>query len=140
MSALIREKLIDLAHNKIVAHDTEKLVQSGHSIAFEYLSNWQLHCEFKCDIEVALKKLINTGQVDTSAIIALNAFLEGYRLSEISIPRAGELIVNLLALLEEETRITDDIYLDSVVRKLPKYEKTKEAYREKLVEYGRTFE
>lgn len=140
MAALVKEILIDLAANKIVHHDDDRLIESGHSIAWEYLPGWEQHCETKCDIQLALDRLLKTAQVDSVCYNVLIAFMAGFSIEEIAIPGAREMLIQLLGLLEAETQYSDDRYLESVVRKYPKYSKTKEAYRNLLTAHGRTFE
>ena len=142
LAALIKELLTDLVHNKIVHHDVAKLVESGHSVAWEYLPGWEEHCNTKCDIQVSLKSLYSMGAVDRRDILILSKFMSGYSIAELSInaPDCRERLISTLALLEDATRYTDDRFLERVITKYPKYKETKEAYRNKLIEAGRTFD
>jgi hypothetical protein len=142
MAGLIKELLLDITENKIVHHDTARLVESGHSVAWEYLPGWEDQCIAKCDMEISLKNLFDTGEVDRCSILVLSKYMAGYSLSELSVyaPDCKERLIRILALLEEATRYTDDAFIDRVVQKYPKFIKTKDAYKDKLIEHGRTFE
>lgn len=140
MAALMREILEDIVQNKVVRHDTDRLVESGHSIAWEYLPGWEDQCIAQCDVSVALKHLVVTAQVDRRDIIALQQFMSGKSISEIALPDARERLVRVLALLEETTRYTDERFLERVITKYPKYRKTKDAYLQRLQEHGREFQ
>jgi len=141
MAALIREILLDIVQHRVVKHDTTRLIESGHSIAYEYLPGWEDQCIAKCDIQIALKRLVETGGIDRRDILILSKFLSGISTAELSIqyPNVVERLVTVLALLENETRYTDDSFLERIVHKYPKYTETKEAYREKLYAAGRDF-
>ena len=139
MAALLKELLFDIVDNKVVHHDTARLIESGHSIAWEYLPSWEDQCIARCDVSTALKHLFNTDQVDWRDILSLRLLLSGRRVAEIPIEDARERLVRVLMLLEQATQYTDDKFLERVVTKYPKYSKTKEAYREKLIESGKSF-
>lgn len=141
MAALIKELLTDIVGNKIVHHDVDKLIRSGHSVAWEYLPGWEDQCNAQCDVQLSIRQLIETHQVDRRDILILSLFLSGMSTDELLVDYADakDRLIVVLALLEDATKYTDERYLESVVRKYPKFNKTKEAYSDKLFEWGRTF-
>jgi len=142
MAAVIKELLFDIVDNKIVHHDVDKLIRSGHSVAWEYLPGWEDQCIAQCDVQLALEDMVYTLQVDEYDILLLSKFLSGFSTNELEVdfPHCKERLIIILALLENATKYTDERYLESVVRKYPKFQKTKEAYAAKLFEAGRIFE
>jgi hypothetical protein len=140
MALLLREILLDLANNAIVHHDKPRLIESGSSISWEYLAGWEQQCEVRCDVVSGLQHLLDTDQVDTYDILLLHRFMCGETLAEINQPGAKERLVALLALLEDTIGYRDDRYIDGVVRKYPKYAKTKDAYRDLMLKAEHNFE
>lgn len=142
MAALIKELLFDIVNHDIVSHDTARLIESGHSVAWEYLPGWEDQCVAQCDITVSLTHLLITGQITVEDTVTLSRFLSGISTAELSIdiPDCTERLVKILALLEDATRYTDDKFLERVITKYPKYRKTRDAYKTKLIEYGRLIE
>lgn len=118
------------------------MVQSGASISWEYLAGWEQQCDTRCDVASALNILLRTQQIDRVDILSLDRFLCGFSTDEIAIdiPNVKERMIRILALLEATAGYDDDHYLERVVTKYPKFAKTKEAYRNKLIDAGRTFE
>lgn len=137
MAGLLKEVLIDLAQNRIVHHDIQRLVQSGASVSWEYLAGWEQQCETRCDVVSGLQRLLDTRQVDTHDIMLLYAVMIGLPITK---PHHKERLIHTLALLEEEIQYTDERYLTSVCSKYPKFNKTKDAYRKLLFDAGRVFD
>lgn len=140
VAALIRETLHDLARNRIVSHDEERLIQGGAGISWEYLSGWEQHCDVRCDIIQGLETLVRTKQVDTRVILYLSRYLNGETIEELrtDVLNVEELLIQALALLEAITGYDDEKFLDRIVAKYPKFVETRDAYRDKLFNYGRT--
>jgi hypothetical protein len=142
LAALIKELLLDLANNAIVQHkNSDIMLSKGMGISWEYLSGWEEHCEFRCDVVNSMQSLIDTQQVDKRDILILSKFMSGLSTTELSIdyPDAYERLVRTLALLEYASGYTDSAYLQRVVSRYPKYAQTLSAFREKMHLYGREF-
>ncbi len=143
MALLIRELMLDLAQNSIVHYNNrDYLLSRGVGIAWEYLQNWEQHCEFRCDIKDALHELYSTGQVDSTCILLLTKFVSGYTLAELKleIPNAEELLVKTFALLEYTSGYTDGGFIRKVIEKYPKYANIAEDRHNAMHIAGRTFE
>lgn len=135
--------MMDLAQNSIVHYNNrDYLLSRGVGIAWEYLQNWEQHCEFRCDIKDALQHLYNTQQVDSTCILLLIKFVSGYTLAELSVdvPNAAELLVKTFALLEYTSGYTDSDFIRRVTEKYPKFANIAEDRHNAMHIAGRTFE
>ncbi len=143
MALLIRELLKDYAHNSIVKHSNEDyLLSKGAGMSWEYLVQWEKHCEFRCDIINTLQYLLDTEQVDKQCIIVLDKYISGYTLSELRIdyPNADEMLIKITALLEYASGYTDGDFVSRMVARYPKYKDVASALHNAMHIAGRTFE
>ena len=115
MSAYVRELLIDLVGG---------------------ISNCQ---DTKIDLQQALQRCLDKGIITQQHINVLNAYLEGYSLQEMK-PGSNSKLIQVLAALEQESRYTDDIFLDQMLVKYPKYRKIKMPLRTRLVKDSLDFD
>lgn len=143
MAGYVKELLCDLAANKIVHYkDIDYMLSRGMGISWEYLGDWESHCEFRCDIVAALQSLLDTEQVDRDDILILSRFMNGYSTIELSIEYANvqERLIKILALLEYASGYTDNRYISGVLTRYPHHTPAAAAYRDKLHMRGREFE
>ncbi len=101
-----------------------------------------LSSDERCDIEVAVKALLQRGEITPTQIRSVVLYLKGFSLSEIetTYPNAKQSIVQLLFLLEQETGYTDEHFLQKMCSKFPRYAKYKDHFRQKLLAYGTDIE
>ena len=113
----------------------------------------------RCDIQQSVQKLLDTDQINEMHILALDTYLSGCSITEIKngvtlypgvkdkhgnnlekyvyIPNVDELLIQILALIEEISQYTDELFLQYGLGLYPKYKKIAPALRNKLQQYGR---
>ena len=93
----------------------------------------------KLDIEMAIVHLYKTGQVDRRDILALDRYLSGETVTELSVdyPNCQEMLVKTLALIEAQSGYTDAIFLQRGLNIYPKYAKVKDALYKRAEELSR---
>lgn len=93
----------------------------------------------KIDIETSIVRLYKTGQVDRHDILALDRYLSGETVTELSIdyPNCQERLVKTLALIEKESGYTDDMFLQRGLNIYPKYQKIKDALYKRAEQLSR---
>lgn len=115
MSVYVRELLIDLVGGISNCRDT------------------------KIDLQQALQRCLDKGIITQQHIYVLNAYLAGYSVQEMK-PGSNSKLIQVLAALEQESRYTDDIFLDQMLVKYPKYRKIKMPLRTRLVKDSLDFD
>lgn len=93
----------------------------------------------KIDIETTIVRLFQTKQVDRRDILALDRYLSGETVLELSIdyPNCQEMLVRILALIEQESGYTDEMFLQRGLNIYPKYQKIKGALHKRAEQLSR---
>lgn len=90
------------------------------------------------DFQQALDQCLEKHLISEEHIYVLDRYLTGYTVQEIDrdVKGAYSKLIQVLAVLEQESQYTDDSFLERMLVKYPKYRKIKPALRRRLIKYS----
>ncbi len=97
----------------------------------------RLPIEQRVDLYNAVKRLVCTRQITRDSVYYLYLFAIGYSVQEIELvhPHSREPLLAAFALVANETGYTDESFMQTVLRKYPKFRNQRGAFAQRLHEY-----